>query len=154
MDYAVVVQRDLKREDYNGSSFDIGEFDSNFSSMISKAPQAITAALFRPFIWEVKNPVMLFSALENIFITILTILVLTRLRLVHFFRLSSQNPILSLCLVFSILLAFSVGLSTSNFGSLVRYKIPIMPLFVTNLVLAGYLHKKNQENESDAGESL
>jgi hypothetical protein len=31
--------------------------------------------------------------------------------------------------------AFGVGLSTSNFGSLVRYRIPLMPFFATILMI-------------------
>ena len=37
--------------------------------------------------------------------------------------------------VFAIFFAFGVGLSTSNFGALVRYKIPCIPFYLSSLWL-------------------
>jgi thioredoxin len=40
-------------------------------------------------------------------------------------------------LVFSLTFAFAVGVSTFNFGTLVRYKIPLLPYFLIALGLIG-----------------
>jgi hypothetical protein len=53
---AVVTQQDLKAEYYQGSSFDIGDFDATIPGILSKMPAAINAALFRPYLWESNNP--------------------------------------------------------------------------------------------------
>jgi hypothetical protein len=42
------------------------------------------------------------------------------------------------CFSFAIFFAFSVGLTTSNFGSLVRYKIPATPFFMAALFIVRY----------------
>ena len=43
---------------------------------------------------------------------------------------------------FSISFAFAVGVSTFNFGTLVRYKIPLLPFFLVALVLIRH-HSKS-----------
>ncbi len=48
-----------------GSGYSLGELDGTFGSMIRLSPQAINVSLFRPYLWEVKNPLMLLSALES-----------------------------------------------------------------------------------------
>ena len=59
------MQHDLKSDYYKGNSFDIGDYDANISSMLLKAPAAINAALFRPYIWQANNIVMFLSSIEN-----------------------------------------------------------------------------------------
>ncbi|NNF02533.1 MAG: hypothetical protein HKN22_07590 [Bacteroidia bacterium] len=49
---------------------------------------------------------------------------------------------MTFCIIFSLFFAFSVGLSTSNFGSLVRYKIPLLPFFVAALFITAEMHRQ------------
>lgn len=56
-----------------GSGYSLGELDGTFASMIKLAPQAVNVALFRPYLWEVNNPLMLLSALEALFLLGLTV---------------------------------------------------------------------------------
>jgi hypothetical protein len=129
---AVVTKNDLTREAYGKNSFDIGELDGSVGGMISKFPAAVTAGLFRPFLWDATNPVMLFSALENSFLFFMFIRVLLKNGPLFFTRIFG-NPVLTLCFVFSIFFAFALGLTTANFGALVRYKIPAIPFFLSML---------------------
>lgn len=135
LETAVVIQRDLKQEYYDGASFDIGEFDASALSIASKAPAAIIAGLYRPFIWESKNAVMLLSGLENLFILGITLMVLIRLRLKVIYRLVADEPLILYSFVFAILFAFMIGVTTSNFGALVRFKIPLIPLYMGSLMV-------------------
>ena len=50
-------------------------------------------------------------------------------------ELMFRHHFLFFSVTFSLFFAFSVGLTTSNFGSLVRYKIPAIPLFVASLFI-------------------
>ena len=52
LETASIIQDDLRKEYYGGNRFDIGTFDPTIQGIIGKAPQTITAGLFRPFIWE------------------------------------------------------------------------------------------------------
>lgn len=140
LDRAVVTQRDLKSDYYKGNAFDIGEFDNDISSILSVSPKALLAGLFRPFLWEANNILMIASGLENLWFLYMSILVLYKTRILGFFKFFFRHHLLTFSLVFSLFFFFSVGLSTSNFGSLVRYKIPAVPFFIASLIIInGYL---------------
>ncbi|MCW3071559.1 MAG: hypothetical protein JWO44_1449 [Bacteroidetes bacterium] len=147
LDRAVVVNLDQKQEYYGGQSFDIGEFDANPISMLGKAHLAIAATLFRPYLWDAKNPVMLLSALENTYILLLTIFLLIRLKFMGFFRLIGKNPLLLFSVLFSLFFAFSVGIATSNFGSLVRLKIPCIPFYISSLFVLKYFYEQQSKKK-------
>ena len=40
-----------------------------------------------------------------------------------------------MCFIFSITFAFAVGITTPNFGTLVRYKIQCMPFYIAMLFM-------------------
>ena len=56
-----------------------------------------------------------------------------------------NNPNVLFTLIFSIAFAFAVGVSTFNFGTLVRYKIPLLPFFLVALILILH-HSKSERN--------
>ena len=126
--YQISVQQE-------GSGYHLGELDGSIGSMVKLAPQAVGTTLFRPFIWEAHNPVMLLSALEASLILIFTLRIFWRLGITHTFTTISQTPVLVLCFVFAIIFAASVGISSSNFGTLVRYKIPMIPFYLSGLYI-------------------
>ena len=118
-----------------GSSYNIGSFDGSLSSMVKVAPQAVVVSLFRPFLWEARNPIMLLSALEALMLLWLTVkLFINRGFLGGLSQIASQ-PILTFCFLFSIILAVGVGTNSGNFGTLVRYKIPLMPFYLSALFI-------------------
>jgi hypothetical protein len=116
-----------------GSTYALGDLDGSFLGMVRLAPQAINVALFRPYIWEIRNPLMLMSALESLIFLFVTVYVVFRFARAP--RISVLNPDVIFCLVFSIVFAFGVGISTYNFGTLSRYKIPLLPFYALALVL-------------------
>jgi hypothetical protein len=126
---AVVTKNDLTRDAYGQNSFDIGEIDGSVTGLIGKFPVAVVAGLFRPFLWEVNNPVMLMSALENAFLLFMFVRIFLKTGPGFFTRVMS-HPVLMFCLIFSVLFSFALGLTTANFGALVRYKIPAIPFFM------------------------
>lgn len=137
------AQQDLKQSYYAGNTFDIGDYEANVSGLLSVSHKAIFAALFRPTIFDVKNIVMFISALENTFILFFCIYLLFKLRFFKFFGIINSHPILLFSFLFSVFFAFSVGVSISNFGTLVRLKIPCIPFFLSSLVIMnGMLNEK------------
>jgi hypothetical protein len=148
---AAITQQDLKQDYYGGSTFDIGNFDPTIGGILRKAPAAINAALFRPYLWEARNPAMIMSAVENFIMLIMTIYFIWKLRFFNLFRLMFRHHFLFFSLSFSIFFAFSIGLTTSNFGSMVRYKIPAMPFYVGSLFIISSTYtevrKKKEEIE-------
>lgn len=136
---AVESNFDQKQDYYGGNSFDIGNFDPTIQGALGKAHLAIIATLFRPFIWEARNPVMLLSSLENTYIFLLTLFLIIKLKFTKFFVLISEHPLVLFSMLFSVFFAFSVGLATSNFGTLVRLKIPCIPYYVSSLFIMKHL---------------
>lgn len=114
-----------------GSGFTIGKLDGTWQSMVSLFPAAVNASLFRPYLWEVGNPLMLMSALESLLAFFLMFKALMSKRFMSKF----SDPFLIFCLAYTLLFAFAVGVSTSNFGTLMRYKIPMMPFFFSFLLI-------------------
>jgi hypothetical protein len=142
---AVIIQKDLKQNYYGGNTFDIGDLDASLEGLMSKAHIAVASGLFRPFIWEARNPVMLLSALEGTVFIFLSLNILMAPR--RFLRMLPDHPLLVYSLIFVLFFAFCVGITTSNFGSLVRYRIPAIPFFVSVLVIFRGLSKYSRENK-------
>lgn len=118
-----------------GSAYDLGEFDPTLLGMVSKFPQAVTVTLFRPFLWEVKKPIMLLSALESAIFAVFLVVIFLKIGIKRIFRLMMRDPNLLFFVLYAMIFAFAVGISTGNFGTLSRYKIPCMPFFAAFLVV-------------------
>ena len=116
-----------------GSGYELGELDGTIGSMVRLAPQAINVSLFRPYIWEVRNPLMLLSAIESLCLLVFTLYVIAKKRTYFFKAFTNANVLFAM--TFSLSFAFAVGVSTFNFGTLARYKIPLLPFFLVALIL-------------------
>jgi hypothetical protein len=126
-----------------GSGYTLGVLDGSWQSMIRLAPSAINVSLFRPYLWEIKNPLMVLSALEALVCLIFTVYILFRTRMSIFRYL--KNPDILFCFSFSLVFAFAVGVSTGNFGTLSRYKIPMMPFYFLTLSLLYNYWKRDRK---------
>ena len=134
-----------------GSGYTLGELDGSWQSMLRLAPQAINISLFRPYLWEVKNPLMLLSALEGLSLLALTLHLIWRVRWKIFTYL--QKPDIVFCFVFALVFGFAVGVSTFNFGTLSRYKIPMVPYFLLALgIIHAYWNRERKLAELEATE--
>ena len=154
MSKAKATHDDLVRGDQYGSNYyDIGTVDNSASGMIMKAPLAIIAGLYRPFLWDARNPVMLVSGLENFYILMLSIFILFRVGPFKMIKLIGGEPLLFFSFVFALVFAFAVGLSTANYGALVRYRIPELPFFVASLFVLldkVQVYKLEQKKEKES----
>jgi hypothetical protein len=141
---AVVANQDLKADYYGGNSFDIGDFDATLPSMLAKAPVAIEAAIYRPYLWEARNLVMLLSGFESMMLLFITFRFLVRVRFLGFLGYFTRSHLLTFSMIFALFFGFSVGISTSNFGSLVRYRIPVLPFYIGSIFIMEYLYRKDK----------
>lgn len=130
---------------YGDNKFDVGEFDGTWWGVLKKFPVATNAALFRPYLWESKSLVVALSGLENLFILILTIYVLLKAGVRFSLRCIASNPLLLMSMSFALLFAFVVGVSTPNFGALVRFKIPMLPFYMSSLFIILFLHNERKK---------
>ncbi|MCB0790354.1 MAG: hypothetical protein H6595_01310 [Flavobacteriales bacterium] len=136
----LIAQQDMKREmEYGTNYFDLGPMDKSWTSVLSKFPAATVATLFRPFLWECKNVVMVLAGLENTFIALLVLSVLVRSRIFHLTGALTKNPLVLTSIMFALFYSFVTGITTPNFGALVRFKVPMLPLLVTGLYIMLFL---------------
>ena len=138
---AVKTQQDLVRGQYGTNSYDIGAYEPTLAGISSKIPAALNMALFRPFIWDARNPVMVLSGLENLFMLLFTIYIVIKVKITTLLKSLFSNPLLIFSFLFAIFFAFSVVLTTSNYGALVRLKIPCMPFYLISLFILFDLNK-------------
>jgi hypothetical protein len=124
-----------------GSGYTLGDLDGTYWSMIKLAPSAINVALFRPYIWEVNNPLMLLSALEALGLLLTTLYLFYSNKFIDIMA-TLKVPLILFCLTFSIIFAFAVGISTYNFGTLSRYRIVMVPFFLIAIFLIDFHAKK------------
>ena len=119
----------------NGSAYTLGEQDGTLTGMVKLVPQAIVVSLYRPFLWEVRNPVMLLSSVEALIMLIFTIRIIIRSGFIKTMALIISTPSLTLCFLFAFIFAGTVGVVSNNFGTLVRYKIPMIPFYLAGLYI-------------------
>ncbi|MEP1034886.1 hypothetical protein [Ekhidna sp.] len=130
-------------QEESGAGYTLGDYDYSAGGIVKKIIPAINVTLFRPYPWEVKSVFMLFSSFESLIFLILTVYVMFKVRFKDLYKRLSHPLILSLT-VFSLTFAFAIGAVTYNFGALVRYKVPILPLYLIVLILLAW--KEMPEN--------
>ena len=127
-------------ERQQGSGYTLGDdYDFSPAALARKFPLAVNVTLFRPYLWEAYNPVMLLSALESFATLVLTLMVVYKAGPGNVFKSFAAEPVVTFCLVFAIMFSFAIGVSTYNFGSLVRYKIPMLPFYLSAMFIIRYV---------------
>lgn len=119
-----------------GSTYSLGDpTKTTLAGQLTFAPFALLSSLFRPFLFEARNAQMLANALETTVILALTIMIFVRRRPRKIWDTVSRSPMLTLCLVFVVTFAVAVGLTTTNLGTLSRYRMPLVPFLCVMLVV-------------------
>lgn len=139
----------MKEQQYNyinesgdaGGMFDLGPFEPTLSGFFKKMPDGIVATLYRPYPWESKNFIMLLFSLESLSLLFLALYVLVKVKPRYFFWAIFSHPFTFLCISFSLLFAAMIGLSTFNFGTLARYRLPIIPFYVAGVFSILYFER-------------
>lgn len=126
----------------DGSGYTLGDMDPTLMGMLEKAPAGVNVTLFRPYLWEARKPIVMISALEALLYLTFTIVAIVRNNPIRMVQRILADETLQFCLIFTLVFAFAVGISTSNFGSLVRYKIPCLPFYTAFLIILFYPPKQ------------
>lgn len=121
-----------------GSNFALGgEVPTTLAGQLVYAPVALLASLFRPAIFEVRNLLMFANAVETTVLTLLFARVLFTRNLSNVRRQIADDPFLVFCIVFVIAFGIAVGLTSTNLGTLSRYRSPLLPFFAVTLLVLG-----------------
>jgi hypothetical protein len=123
-------------KDSGGTGYTLGDIEFTPTGLIKLVPKAINVTLFRPYIWEARKVINIPAALESLAFLLFTLyVVFYKVGFFKTFRMIFSNPDVLFCLSFSLLFAFAVGLTSYNYGTLVRYKIPCLPFYLIALVI-------------------
>jgi hypothetical protein len=121
-----------------GSTYELGsEIPTTPAGQLAYVPAALVSSLFRPFLFEVRNVLMLVNAVETTVVTVLFARILLTRNLGKVRGQIADNPLLVFCVVFVVAFGIAVGLTSSNLGTLSRYRSPLLPFFVVLLLVLG-----------------
>jgi hypothetical protein len=132
-----VWQQGADRGVAGGSSIDIGSGEAKtIPQQLKFVPLALVNSLFRPVVFEARNAPAMGGAIENglLLLAVLYLLAGGATRKVVRETLL-RSPLLLSGIVFVFVFATGVGLATSNLGSLSRYRMPMMPFYVTPVLV-------------------
>ncbi len=131
----------------DSSSYDLGinlmTANLDFQTFARLIPMGIVTTLYRPFLWEASKPIIAISALENLFTVLVTLYLVFKTGFFTFFRTLFARPLYVYLLVFILIFAFGVGISSGNFGSLSRYRTPCIAIYFILIYLVYYTAKKS-----------
>ncbi len=117
-----------------GSGQNLGLDFTDTGEAIGFLPYGMFSALFRPLPGEVLNPFGLLSGLENAALLVMLALAIKRSRLRDVW-----NPVIRWMILYVLLWAAMYGFVSFNLGTIVRYKLQMMPFLVFLLL---YLSQK------------
>lgn len=118
-----------------GSTVEVKEI-TGISGIVRDAPEAAFMALFRPLPLEVPNAFGFVQGLENLLLLLLFLRAVCRTKIRELFE-----PMVVWAVLFISSWAVVYGLVTYNFGTLVRYKLQILPVFLGLLFYLGRSRK-------------
>ncbi len=119
------------------SAIDINTLEPNLRSFVKNIPQALANTFFRPYVWELKSPMMLMAGLENIVILVFVLLCIVFIKPLR----AIQWEYVLFCLSFVIIQFIIIGETTPIIGAIARYKSIALPF----LLIAGlFLLDKNK----------
>lgn len=132
-----------------GSSFAVAApAQQGLLAQLLMSPIALFNAALRPQLFDVRNPLMLVSALEMTVITAM----LVRAVMIHgvsgIMRQIQMSSFLTMCAVVTLVGLTFVGLTTRNYGSLARYRVPFLP-FYGSLLTVLTVRAKRTVRQSD-----
>ncbi len=130
-DQLIINYQTLSLRSAGKASIELAHLEPTVSSVLYYAPKAIASAIFRPLPGEIQTLPYWLAGFEN-----LLILILVAVALLTWRKSKSALPFtltISL-LLYVVLVAALIGLSTPNLGSLSRYRVAFLP-FLLYLVL-------------------
>jgi hypothetical protein len=109
--------------------------DATLSRQLAYAPLALITSLYRPLLFEARNAQILVNAAETTALLALSVYAIWRVSLRSLWTTLVASPLAMFSLVFIVIFGTAVGLTTTNLGTLSRYRMPLVPYFASLLVV-------------------
>lgn len=129
-----------------GSYMFVPQLVGTFSSYANVLPYAINHTFLRPYITEAKSPLLLFAAVETLFVLIIIALALLQIKKL---KTIAEHPLLMLLLFLALINYLMIGYTVPFAGAIVRYRVffevmLFLPMFIicdSNNKLETWLNK-------------
>ncbi|HVJ93114.1 MAG TPA: hypothetical protein VM580_25110 [Labilithrix sp.] len=131
-----------------GSGIEMGERggEQSLAGSLKWAPLGLLNALARPMIFDIRNGATAIAALEMTLVVWIVVSLVRRHGVRRVLREISSQPPFLFSAVFVLAFGTSVGLATANLGTLSRYRVPMMPMYVASvLVIRARLDKGREQ---------
>ena len=112
------------------SLIEINTLEPTLYSFIKNSPPALINTFIRPYIWEIRSPLMLLAGLETIFILLFLFLILFFIKPLK----EIKWEYVLFCLSFVIIQFLIIGETTPILGAIARYKTIALPFLVIALL--------------------
>lgn len=128
-----------------GSFFSVGWDGASWPSALLHAPQAAFAALYRPLLWEYPKWLGVVAGLDGALCLLLTCLLAWRVQWGLVPDLLLRHSWLGAMFVFVLVYAAFLGLSVPYWGTLVRMRVYVLPVWMAAWVLLAQLSKTSAQ---------
>jgi hypothetical protein len=132
--YQSVYSNINESDESSKAGFASADVAPTIGGLISHMPFAIFTCLYRPFLWESRKVTILMTSLESMILLYYTLYLMRKTKFFGFFRMIFNSPALLFCFILSMLFSLIIGFTTFNFGTMIRYKIILLPFFYFMLV--------------------
>jgi hypothetical protein len=125
----------------NGTGYMLPPLKLTLGGIINTFFSSVNVSLFRPYPWEIKKIINVPMLLENLllFFILIRAVILLRLRIVS---LIIKDNILLFCFLYTLGIGAVVGFISFNFGTLARYRAPVLPIIYCLAFILVYHGKK------------
>lgn len=107
----------------------------SLAGQLAIAPIGLLFSLFRPLPFEVRNIAVLLNAIEIVILIWLWIKCASVRAWRQTAKMLFSSPMLMFCVAFCIFFGAAVGISSTNVGTLSRYRVPMMPFYAVALLV-------------------
>jgi hypothetical protein len=125
-----------------GSGYTLADLNPTPAGIFSFSLSAMSTSLFRPWLWEINKPILLLNGLEALGTIIFTIWMIFKIGIGNFFSGLTKNYLPATFLFYAIIMSTVIGVISFNFGTLVRYKAPMLGFYFLTFLLIFIQAKK------------
>lgn len=112
------------------SKIEINTLEPTFYSFAKNSPKALLNTLLRPYVWELKSPMIVLAGLETLLIIFISILVLLFIKPLK----EIKWEYVLFCFSFVVIQFLIIGETTPILGAIARYKTIALPFLVIGLL--------------------
>jgi hypothetical protein len=132
----------------NGTGYELPPVTLTVTGIINTFFSSVNVSLFRPYPWEIKKLINIPMLMESLllFFILVKAIVLLRIRVIS---ILIKDNILLFCLLYTLGIGAVVGFISFNYGTLARYRAPVLPIIFCLAFILVHRGKKPLEAHTE-----